>query len=193
MFPPITHKDTRHKALKQVVRLVSVWLSRRVSKINLAQCFCSRLRFYNLFYCQIDLNKDLSQPFNCSMLYLARISISVWYSKLPCVQIALPFMSVSCQNNVLSVLMGHYYVSLLRLRQCEQHCVCALRFRKWEFMMVIDHRLFDDEGIETVHNHIKLAIFKWPHEKNTASSQCHSRDLFSSDVTHRWWVLSCSR
>lgn len=46
----------------------------------------------------------------CSVLYLARVS--VWYSKLPCAQIALPFMSVSYPKDVPSVQnRSHYYVS----------------------------------------------------------------------------------
>ena len=38
----------------------------------------------------------------------------------------------SYQDDVLSMqIFGHrFYVPLLILRQCEQHCVCALRFQK---------------------------------------------------------------
>lgn len=143
--------------------------------------------FYSSFYCWIDLNEYLLQPFNCSMFYLAWISVSQ-FDILNC----LVFVSLSplwvshietmfCQCKTVAIVA----CSLLELRQCEQHCVCALRFRKWEFKMVIPHHLFEEEGIESNNSPLPCRQSFNGHMKRNpqtrTSSQCHSRDLYSSD------------
>lgn len=83
------------------------------------------------------------------MLYLARISVC--YSKLPCVQIALPFMSVSYQNDILSTQnCGHCYVFLTEIDSVSStvYVPWASESENWKWeKMVIPHLLFKEEGI----------------------------------------------
>lgn len=76
---------------------------------------------------------------NCSMLDLARISVSqfvilnclVFGSRSPLWVSHIKTMFCQCKTVVIVM------CSLTKLRQCEQHCVCALSFRKWEFKRVL--------------------------------------------------------
>lgn len=75
--------------------------------------------------------------------------------------------------------------SLWELRQCEQHCVCALRFR--EFKMVILLHLFEEEGIESHDSPLSyrvdslLMATQKTRTQNRTSSQCRFGDFFSCD------------
>ena len=103
-FPPITQQTLCHEAIIQVVGLVRVWLIRlKVQNRIEPNDSVPKRTFHNSLHRSIDFNKYLSLLFVllliCSMLYLARKSLfTICSSKLPCVRIALPFMSVSYQE-----------------------------------------------------------------------------------------------
>lgn len=169
------------------------------------------MMFYNMF---LLLNwfeqKYFLQPFHCSMLYLARISVSqLWCSKLPCVRIALPFMSVSYQERCFCGLQncGHRYVFLTEIETVwAALCMCLEIQKARVSRTVIPHRLCEAGGIESNNSPLPgrvdkflTATHKYP--PNKTSSQCHSRGLFSSgqlantteEKRKRWWFSSCLR
>ena len=168
--------------------------------------------FYNLV---LLLNwfeqKYLLQPFHCSMLYLARISVSqLWCSKLPCVQIALPFKSVSYQERCFCGLQncGHRYVFLTEIETVwAALCMCLEIQKARVSRTVIPHRLCEAGGIESNNSPLLgrvdrflTATHKDPHKirlhRSVIPEACSP--LVSSQTQQRrnvkrWWFSSCLR
>lgn len=123
-----THASWQLRELVRLVRVRLFW----TKKVNSAQSLCSKL-----FYCWIGFNKK-KQPFR-------HVECSIWLAFQFDIPNCLVLKSLSplWVSRIQKVFRQYKTAafttcSVLGVRQCEQHCVCALRFRKWEFETVID-------------------------------------------------------